>query len=381
MDGSGQERFDMRLPLPPSGHPELAAIAGIPRGASKGDIRAAVRAAAESATGFSWLKPGDAVFIKVALNSGHPYPATTSPDAVSAVASLLREKGAGRVIVGDMAGIEHLKLMPHGIAKGSTRRLMEKTGMAAAVAEAGAETHFFEEAGWDGFYGEAAPAGGNWKEKLMVPAILKEVDHIVLLPRCGRHVIAGATLGMKAAVGYMRTDTRTEYHRDAASLQEKTAEANFITVLRDKQRLVLTLADKVLTTFGPDMGYVATPQTGLVIASPSVVAHDMVSFAWLLENLKTETPAPWRMPVSDLYRLPLAARITNRLVVWWLDSVRAAIGAEKFRRQTIDSIWDDRTLNRAFHLLGGVPQVQFERVNAEAEAPQRLLTPLVHYPA
>lgn len=368
------------LPLPAPGARETVAVSGITRGSSRETSRHAVRLAALAATDFAWLTPGDSVFIKVALNSGHRYPATTAPDAVFAAASLLKEKGAGRVIVGDMSGIEHLKLTPEG-TKGSSRHLMKKCGMASAVEEAGAETHFFEEAGWGGFYPEPPAAGGNWKHPLMVPDILRHVDHIVLLPRCGRHIIAGSTLGLKAVVGYMRTDTRLEYHRDAATLQEKTAEANFIAALRNKQRLALTLADKVLTTFGPDMGYVATPETGIVIASTSVVAHDMASLAWLFENLQNNTPAAWRAWPSDLYKTPLFARIANSLVVWWLDNPLAAFSAERFEHQPMESIWDDRTLNRAFHLLGGVPQLCFERVNQEAAEPMRKLMEATHPPA
>lgn len=365
------------LPLPAYGTYETVAVAGIPRGSSQKVIRDAVRLAALAATDFAWLKPGDSVFIKVALNSGHRYPATTAPDAVCAIATLLKEKGAGRVIVGDMSGIEHLKLTAQGL-KGSSRHLMKKCGMADAVEEAGASAHFFEEAGWEGFYPEPPVAGGNWKNPLMVPNILRQVDHIVLLPRCGRHIIAGSTLGLKAVVGYMRTDTRLEYHRDAATLQEKTAEANFIAPLRDKLRLALTLADKVLTTLGPDMGYVATPETGIVIASPSVVAHDMASLAWLFENLKNNTPAAWRAWPSDPYKLPLISRIANRVVVWWLDKPLAAFSAERFESQPMENIWDDRTLNRAFHLLGGVPQLYFERVNQEAAEPLQKLMAATH---
>ncbi len=360
------------LAIPAIGKRETVSVSGILRGASRQSLREAVRLAALAATDFSWLSRGDSVFIKVALNSGHPYPATTAPDAVFAMASLLKEKGAGRVIAGDMSGIEHLKFTPERV-HGSSRRLMKKCGMAQAVEDAGAEAHFFEEAGWNGFYPEPPVAGGSWKNPLMVPAILREVDHIVLLPRCGRHIIAGSTLGLKAVVGYMRTDTRLEYHRDAATLQEKTAEANFIAVLRNKQRLALTLADKVLSTLGPDMGYAATPEVGIAIASPSVVAHDMASLAWLLENLQNHTPAVRRVWLSDPYQMPLISRIANRVVVWWLDRPLAAFSAERFEHQPIKTIWDDRTLNRAFHLLGGVPRLCFERANQEAAAPMQAL--------
>jgi uncharacterized protein (DUF362 family) len=103
-------------------------LAGLSPDDSEADRIEAVRNAAESATDFSWLSPGDAVFIKPAVNSGNAYPATTSPTGVKAMVALLKEKGAGRVVVGDMSGIEHVKLCP-GKMKGSTRELMQATGI------------------------------------------------------------------------------------------------------------------------------------------------------------------------------------------------------------------------------------------------------------
>ncbi len=83
------------------------------------------------------------VFIKPALNSGKTYPATTSPIAFGAMFELFEEKGAGRVIVWDMSGIEHMKLSPKGIS-GSSCHLMESSGMTRVVRAAGTEIHFFE---------------------------------------------------------------------------------------------------------------------------------------------------------------------------------------------------------------------------------------------
>jgi len=122
--------------LPSRGVPTRVSLAGVGRGASPQIVRSAVRAAAESATDFSWLSKGDAVFIKPALNSGNPYPATTSPEAIGAVVEILKDKGARRVIVGDMCGIEHVKLSQEGLS-GSSRSLMEASGMARAATAAG----------------------------------------------------------------------------------------------------------------------------------------------------------------------------------------------------------------------------------------------------
>src|SRR5512137_791191 len=298
---------------PALGRPTRVVLGGVGRGASEQMMVSVVRAVAEAATDFSWLSKGDAVFLKPVLNSGNPYPATTSPTALAAMVAMLKERGASQVIVGDMAGILHVKLSPEGVS-GSSRRLMEASGMARAALESGAELHFFEEAGWDAFYDDAPAAGSHWKRGLMMPRVLHEVQHIVLMPRCARHALAGSTLGLKAAVGYWRTDTRLEYHRDAATFQEKTAEGNTVETLRRKQRLVLSAAEKILATFGPDDGQVIEPETGLVIASESVVAHDMVSLAWLLENRRTGLPSE-AGALDDPYRSQLFVSIGNHWVV------------------------------------------------------------------
>src|SRR5208283_5494643 len=196
------------------GSPAKVCLSGIKKGADEKEIKLAVRSSAEAATDFSWLSKGDTVFIKPAINSGNPYPATTSPIAIAAMVELLREKGAGRVIVGDMSGVQYVRFTPTSLS-GSSRKLMEASGIANVVQAAGAELHFFEESGWDSFYEDVPAASTYWKRPLMMPNILREVQHIVLMPRCARHMLAGSTLGMKAAVGYWRHDTRLEYHRDA----------------------------------------------------------------------------------------------------------------------------------------------------------------------
>ncbi len=334
-------------------------LAGVSKGAPEQAMKLAVRHAVEAATDFSWLSKGDAVFIKPVNNSGNPYPSTTSPAAIAAMVEILKERGAGRVIVGDMSGVQYLRFSPVSLS-GSSRALMASSGVAKAVLASGAEMHCFEESGWSAFYEDFPAAGSNWKRGLMMPNILKEVQHIVLMPRCARHILAGSSLGLKAAVGYWRHDTRLEYHRDAATLQEKTAEGNTVTTLMTKQRLVISAADKLLATYGPDKGYVFEPDNGLIIASRSVVAHDMVSLAWLLEN-RGVIPASERDGFIDTSKV--VPRIANHVVTGWLGGWGAALASETMTKNSISTIWDDRVLTRSHDLFGGVPAVLLEPVN------------------
>lgn len=341
-------------------------LAGVSRGAPEQGIKRAVRDAAEAATDFSWLTKGDAVFIKPVNNSGNPYPATTSPTAIAAMVEILKEKGAGRVLVGDMSGVQYLRFSPTSLS-GSSRALMASSGVAKAVQASGGELHGFEEGGWNAFYEEMPAAGSHWKSGLMMPNVLKEVQHIVLMPRCSRHILSGSSLGLKAAVGYWRHDTRLEYHRDAATLQEKTAEGNTVATLITKQRLVISAADLLLTTYGPDKGYVFEPDRGLIIASGSVVAHDMISLAWLLENRRM-IPASEQDGFMDTSRV--VPRIANHILNVWLGGWGAALASETMTKNSLDTIWDDRVLTRSYDLFGGVPHILL--VSANSAVPETL---------
>lgn len=359
-----------------SGSPaRKVAVAGVPKGSGAESTAGAVRRVAQEATDFSWLSRGDTVLIKVVCNSGNEYPTTTDPVAVNAMVRLLTEKGAGRVIVGDMSGVQAVRFSPDDTS-GSTRELMAQNGIARAAEEAGAEVVAFEEAGWDGFFEQAPVDGESWQRPLMMPNVLLESDHVILMPRCGRHILAGSTLGLKAAVGWWRHDSRYEYHHAASTFSQKTAEANTAPILLAKQRLVLSSATKVLTTFGPDNGFVAEPETGLVLASPSVVAHDMVSLAWLLDNQRTATPADQREGLlDDPNQSEFAVNFANRIVNLWLGGgLSGAFSADTLERYDMDTIWDDRVLGRAFQIAGGVPRLEYETVGVPEPVRARLVS-------
>jgi hypothetical protein len=172
---------------------------------------------------------------------------------------------------------------------------------------------------------------------------------------------------MKAAVGYWRTDSRLEYHHDAATLQEKTAEANTVSSLKKKQRLILTVADKVQATFGPDKGYVVAPDTGLIFASESLIAHDMISLAWLLES-RRKVPEKQKKGRRDPYTSQFIVNVANRWVVNLLGGIAQAAGAEKLIRNDLETIWNDRVLIRAFQLAGGIPQLRLAEANSDVPA-------------
>jgi uncharacterized protein (DUF362 family) len=342
------------------GSSKLVALAALPKGASEEEVILAVRQVAEAATDFSWLSRGDVVFIKVASNSPNRYPATTSPVAVRAMAYLLRDKGASKVIVGDKPGVQYVFQDEKG-QRGSSRDILTKNGLHQAAQDSGAEVHYFDEAGYHAYFADRPEHGSNWKGPLMLPKILTEVDHVVLLPRVSRHVLAGSTNGLKAAVGWLRDDSRLELHRDAKSFLKKIVEINDATVLREKLRMVLTVATKVQTTFGPDRGFVVEPEPGLVFGSESLLAHDMVALGWLLWNRERATPPSHLSWYRDPYQFYPGAM--NRAFVGTIWGFQALLRSETYHTMPILSVRTDPLLSQAASLWGGIPQLNLQDVS------------------
>ncbi|NWG16818.1 MAG: DUF362 domain-containing protein [Chloroflexi bacterium] len=250
----------------------------------------AVRDAMLSVTDLSWLREGESVFVKVASNSNYSPPSVTSPAVLEGVVTLLKEAGAGTVYVGDMSGAQFVRHLPTETI-GSTRENMRQNGLLDAAEAAGAEVFCFEEVPFESAYIPGIPQiEHHWGDDLRVAEILDRVDHIINLPRLGKHVLAGATLGMKNAVGWIGDHSRMVLHRDAATFHEKIVELNTIPQLVDKMRLTLTLVDQALTTYGPDSGYHLPLAQPVILASDDVVGHDQIALLTLLWA-RNQTPA------------------------------------------------------------------------------------------
>jgi uncharacterized protein (DUF362 family) len=252
----------------------------------------------EATTDFSWLSKGDRVLIKIALNSGKRYPATTDPWSLHCMVNLLKEKGASKILVGDQSGFGTVQ-WTKDLKEGSSRQLAKTAGILKIIEDSGTEPCFFEEYGWDS-YGPAIPNGKNhWKKPIMVPATLDEVDHIIYLPRISSHVLAGNTLGFKLSVGFLRSDSRGEFHRGGKQFYAMYEEINHVPQIASKLRLVVSSGRSVLTLVGPNEGPTAKPDFGLVLASDDLLAHEMLAYAWLQWNRQFETSSIAHMTMGS----------------------------------------------------------------------------------
>ena len=323
---------------------------------------------------WSWLSTGDSVLIKVACNSGKLHPSVTSPASVRAVASELFKRGAGRVLVADQSGVEYVRSADGGRRFGQTRGLMQSNGLLQAIVDAGAEPWFFDEQDYDAGYFEASLpfSDQHWDTPPHVPAIIRDVDHIVYLPRLSSHMIAGYTHGHKCAIGWLRDDSRHQLHFKADSLHEKFVEVNYCSEIRDRHRLTVTLAEQLLLDAGPDAGTIAEPDQWIVLASPHLANHDALSVA-ALAYVDDKTPASGAGLLtpygngSDLYNRGLLAMIPILSGIPWTSD--APGGYTQLAIHDYQAgIASDRALTRAYEILGGVPASISVRLMGEEPA-------------
>jgi len=295
---------DVPNPMPVAGEgvsSHKAASAWVPLGQEEGSYDL-FRAAVEAATDFSWLGRGDRVFLKLALNSGNPFPATTDPWALECMVRLLRERGAGEIVAGDQSGVEHVFHTPIG-GRGSSRACCRASGLLDVMEVRAVTPCFFEERGYEAYRGTLPSEPHHWEQPICVTTALDDVEHIVYLPRVANHFLAGKTFGIKIAIGFLRDDSRVFFHTHFGTFQEMYEEINQVPEIAARLRLTVTSGRALMTTAGPDRGEIVRPEHGLVFASEDLLAHDLLAAAWLEANRMETVP-------EDIYAHPA---IRNRL--------------------------------------------------------------------
>jgi uncharacterized protein (DUF362 family) len=341
----------------PTAAPSNAIAAGsVLIGLYPGDGAAAMSEAAKRLD-FSWLGSGDTVLIKVVTNSPNKHPATTSVPGVQAMIKELKARGAGRVIVADQAGVEHVRSTAMG-RYGATSECWAMGGMSAVAPDA--EMHHFDDQPYETGYFEATlPEGNRWPRGMYIPSILKEVDHIIYMPRIGQHIISGNTLGHKAAIGWLRDDSRHDVHNDAKDFYEKFTEINYVQEIRERFRMVVTVSEAVLLRGGPDVGENYTLDPVMVTASTSLANHDCIG-AGVLVTLNKEVQVT---SLNTMTYDPSTAADGNALFAgglgvptqgagpWSYGTTQTRFTAHDFEA----GITKDRAIARGWELSGGKP--------------------------
>jgi uncharacterized protein (DUF362 family) len=248
-----------------------------------------VHAAVEAIGGFGRIvRPGDHVTIKPNFNSGDPPPNSTDIPFLIALVRLLRDYGAGRVVVGESS--RHPPT--------SSRFEMRRTGLFAACRREGAEVAVFGDDHWT-----PVRTRGRYFRWLEVARPLLECDRLVFACCLKTHWLSKFSVSLKLMVGGVRPRHRARLHF-GGHFEERVAEIAS-TVSPD---LVLVDGRTAFVRGGPCYGVVRRPN--VLLAGGDRVAVDVESIRQLQRYPECSLSAdPWRYrQIRAAVRLGLGVR-------------------------------------------------------------------------
>jgi len=345
-------------------------ISGVEKKASLNELKKTIKDVFLQATNnLSWLKPGQTVLLKPALNSNNTYPATCHPLLVSVLKKTIEEYG-GKVIIGDQSGVESVVNNQHGVIKGSSANNFENSNM-------GKKESFtaFETADWDiGFKLYKSDLAKSWPNGFYYTKYVDKADHFINLSRLSTHAQAGITGTFKNLVGILRTDSRLDFHNNGPfndviqkhakganlnipddnsnSFIEKITEISL--AVKDKLRLNMCVGTQAQVTLGPDRkigifkSHVVEPDFGLTFASPDPIATEIIATA-------------------ELTRLYKKINFTHKLLQKYLIFLNKTI-IELGKYAPKDSLF----VEHAIKLELGNPNFEIKYINVPAEIQQEL---------
>ncbi len=241
--------------------------------------REAVQRAIALAGGLEFIRPGETVLLKPAVNSGNGYPATTDPETVWVVAEMVKEAG-GEPFVADRTMFLH-----------STEKAFEATGIRGAAEQAGIPCRCLDD---DDSVAITHPLAQHWSgNAIRIYSPVIEADHIINLCTPRTHALGDFTMSMKNNVGVVNGSSRLRMHVPWG-LKERLAEINLVV----RPSLIVMDGRQGFTNGGPDSGDLAHP--GFIAVGSDPVAIDAVGLAHLrLEGANEEIGegSVWAIPM------------------------------------------------------------------------------------
>lgn len=199
----------------------------------------------------NYIKPGDKVLLKPNLNTDDPFPGSSSLDFLEAVIELVKTTHPARIILGDSCTMAL-----------RTEEVMEKLGIFGLAKRLNIEVKNFDKGKF-----VKKKIAGKYLESIKIPAVLEEVDKLILLPCLKTHRFARFTASLKLGVGFMKKIDRIFLH--ASHFEEKVAEIN----LAYQPDLIILDGRKAFVSRGPDRGEVVEPN--ILMAGTDRVAIDV----------------------------------------------------------------------------------------------------------
>lgn len=201
---------------------------------------------------------GTRILVKPNVVWGEPPPATTDPRVVKAVAALVKAERPSALAVGDMSAVISLPTRPH----------LERTGIAEAAREAGAEVLALEEEEWV----EVRLPQVEYAKSVYVAKAAYEADRLISVPVIKTHRSASFSCALKNTVGCVHGKNKP-WAYGTAGWEPAVAELNMAV----RPHLYVVDGLQSMVEGGPWSGQ-AVP-TRIVMASGDPVATDVVALA------------------------------------------------------------------------------------------------------
>lgn len=258
---------------------------------SSGDLKADILKILQPLGGISaFVKPGDKVLLKPNLNTADPYPASSDPEFLKAVIEIVKQANPSEIILGDSCTLFL-----------DTGKVMACLNFHTLEKEYGVKTVNFDQEKYI-----KKKIQGKYLKSISVPAVLEEVDKLILLPCLKVHRFARFTMSLKLGVGIMKKIERTFLHM--SHLEEKIAELN----LAYTPALIIMDGRKAFITHGPESGQLAEPN--ILMAGPDRIALDVEGLK-ILKSFPAENKLnfdPWEFPtIKRAVELDLGAKNEN----------------------------------------------------------------------
>jgi uncharacterized protein (DUF362 family) len=247
-----------RLPDQPA--PPAESRVAVVRAGDHPGHREAVQHAIALAGGLGFIRPGETVLLKPAVNSSNPYPATTDPETIWVVAEMVKEAG-GEPFVADRT-----------MLLDSTEEAFQKTGIRDAAEQAGIPCRPLDD---EDSVALPHPLAEHWSgAAISIYSSVVEADHIINLCTPRTHQRGDFTMAMKNNVGVVNNFSRLRMHIPWG-LKERLAEINLVV----RPSLIVLDGREGFTDGGPNSGDLARP--GFIAAGSDPVAIDAIGLAYL----------------------------------------------------------------------------------------------------
>ncbi|MDP1824249.1 MAG: DUF362 domain-containing protein [Archangium sp.] len=268
---------------------------------------AAVRGVVELAGGLAFIRPGQKVLLKPAVNSSRPYPATADPEVVLAVARLVQEAG-GEPFIADRTMFMR-----------STALTFRALGLDQAAREAKISCQPLDHAE---VVSLRHPLATHWADqRIRVYRPVADADHVINLCTPRTHRLGDFTMAMKNFVGVVDGGARLAMH-GPFGLKQRLAEISLVV----RPSFVLMDGRKGFTDGGPDEGDLAT--LDFMAAGSDPLAIDAVGLGYLRmagANRAISSGSVWSLPMmKHAAELGIGAASAAQLVLRGMDATAEA---------------------------------------------------------